>query len=320
MVRRWRFFSTTLILLGLAACGPNHLDLDSVRPAPQLLAGHFATVDGLSLPYWSWKPDGTPRAVIVALHGFNDYSNFFDAPGRFFAANGIASYAYDQRGFGAGPFRGRWFDSDRYIEDAAAFSRAIGRRNPGVPLYVLGASMGGAVAMTLAASPAPTWVSGVILSAPAVWGRQTMPWYQTTLLDATATLWPSLRLTGRGLNITPSDNREMLLALGRDPLVIKGARVGTIHGLVTLMGQAFDNAASIEVPMLLLYGGKDEIIRNDPTQRMMASLPTGAAPDRKVITYPDGYHMLLRDQNGPNVWRDIIAWVDRQKRADAPEG
>lgn len=317
MPRHWRFLVLTIALSALSACGPGHVGLEDVRPTPQLLSGHLSTTDGLTLPFRSWLPDTPPKAIIVALHGFNDYSNFFDAPGRFLAAEGFASYAYDQRGFGAGPFRGQWFDTDRYIDDAAVFSQAIAARYPGTPLYVLGASMGGAVAINLAATRKPDWVDGIILSAPAIWGRQTMPWYQSALLDVTATVWPSLRLTGRGLKITPSDNREMLIALGRDPLIIKGSRVGTLHGLVDLMGRAFENAAKLQTPALFLYGGNDEIIRKEPTQRMLATLPSPAVLRRETIIYPDGYHMLLRDKNGPAVWQDISGWIHRTEKTMA---
>ena len=59
--------------------------------------------DGATLPLKSWLPDGKPKAVILALHGFNDYSNAFKDSGEEWAKHGIATFAYDQRGFGAAP-------------------------------------------------------------------------------------------------------------------------------------------------------------------------------------------------------------------------
>ena len=71
------------------------------------LAALYAA-DGQVLPLRKWLPDGAVKAVILALHGFNDYSNAFEGPGEVWAHRGIATYAYDQRGFGGAPGRGLW--------------------------------------------------------------------------------------------------------------------------------------------------------------------------------------------------------------------
>ncbi len=65
---------------------PQIVDLGPPQRDAQLLRAHLSTADGLALPYRSWMPSESPRAIIIALHGFNDYSNFFDDPAQFFAA------------------------------------------------------------------------------------------------------------------------------------------------------------------------------------------------------------------------------------------
>jgi len=101
----------------------------------------------------------------------------FAGAGAAWTNNGIATYAYDQRGFGAAPGRGRWPGARRLAGDAETAAKLLRQRYPGVPLYLLGESMGGAVAILAASgrsgAPRPD-VDGVILVAPAVWGRQTM--------------------------------------------------------------------------------------------------------------------------------------------------
>src|SRR5216683_1843458 len=87
----------------LAAVGPM-----SSLSSPQLAGDRLVAADGATLPLRRWLPEGRPRAVVLALHGFNDYSNAFAGAGAGWAKNGIATYAYDQRGFGAAPGRGRW--------------------------------------------------------------------------------------------------------------------------------------------------------------------------------------------------------------------
>lgn len=298
-------------LLLLAACAP-HVERPGPAVAdPVLRDCVFHAADGATLPYRVWMPDqDPPRAVVVALHGFNDYGNFFAEPGNYLRERGIASYAYDQRGFGATARAGLWPGSAALADDLRAFVRVARARHPGTPLYLLGESMGGAVILTAFANGPPPAADGVILSAPAVWGRVTMPWYQQAALWLSAHTLPAARVSGRGLDITPSDNIEMLRALGRDPLVIKETRIDAVHGLVDLMDEALDGAPRFETRALILYGRKDEIVPKAPTRMMLERLPEQARARQRVAFYAEGYHMLLRDLQAEVPWRDIAAWIE----------
>jgi acylglycerol lipase len=332
MIRR---LAAALLALLLAACagqGTGHLAApaaigNAVPPggppiAPQLADKFLIAADGARLPLRIWLPEGKPKAVILALHGFNDYSNAFAAPAEEWAKAGIATYAYDQRGFGEAPLRGRWAGSWQLAEDLATASRLLRQRYPGVPLYLLGESMGGAVVITAvsgaAGAPRPE-ADGIILAAPAVWGRETMNVFERAALWAGYRLFPGLTLTGRGLNIMPSDNIEMLRALARDPLVIKETRVDTIKGLVDLMDLALAAAPRVDVPMLLLYGDRDEIVPKEPTRLWIDNLPYRARLTRRIAWYAEGYHMLLRDLEAPIVLKDVASWI-ADHRAPLPSG
>jgi len=298
-------FSLFASLLGCApvikAPGPSDFQ-------PHLADDAILTPDGARLPMRDWLPEGEPTAVVVALHGMNDYSHAFEGPGRFLAARGIAVYAYDQRGFGQAPDVGYWPGVPAMADDLDTAIALVGAKHPGKPLYVLGESMGGAVAMVALSRPGAPKVAGVILSAPAVWGRDVMPLLnRATLWMASYTL-PWLTLTGHGLNIHPSDNVEMLRALSRDPLVIKETRVDTIHGMCDLMDAAEAAAPLLHVPTLILGGEHDEIIPPEASRRVMGRLPNNPVPQVKAI-YPNGWHMLLRDLQAEVVLTDIDAWI-----------
>lgn len=296
-----------LALLGLllAACAPAVHPPGARISTPTFTDTAFIAADGVELPARTWGPDeGVPKAVVLALHGFNDYSLFFDDPGDFLAPYGIRSFAYDQRGFGAAPSPGTWAGVRAYADDARDALKALKARYPTAPIYLLGMSMGGAVAM-VAAEGGLHGISGVILVAPAVWGRATMPWYQRAALWLGAHSMPWLTLTGQGLGILPSDNIEMLRRLGQDPLVIKETRVGTIYGLVNLMDAALAASPKLARPALILYGERDQVIPKRPTRRMLATLPEGV----RVAIYEGGYHMLLRDLPAITVWKDLAAWM-----------
>ena len=295
------------LLLLLGGCIAHRLPAGLPTREPALEEQAIRTADDQSLPLRDWQPAGSAWAVILALHGMNDYANAFDSPGRALATHGIATYAYDQRGFGRGPHPGFWSDQKTLAADARTALRLLAARHPGLPLFLLGESMGGAVAIeALTGEPPPPEVTGAILVAPALWGRDTMGLGQRSLLWLAEALVPGLTLSGRGLEIQPSDNIEMLRALSRDPLVIKETRVDAIHGLVDLMDAAEADIARLPVPCLLLYGAKDQVIPPEPIKRGIAALPR---PDQRAALYPEGWHMLLRDLQAQRVIKDIAAWI-----------
>ena len=127
-------------------------------------------------------------------------------PGEVWAKHGIATYAYDQRGFGAAPDAGGGRDGRRSPPMPRPQPKYCAASIPASPLYLLGESMGGAVAVVAmtgeSGTPVPD-VDGVILMAPAVWGRATMDLLPRVALLAGVRLLPGLTLTGRGLDIMP---------------------------------------------------------------------------------------------------------------------
>ena len=309
-----------LAVIVLTACAPR---LQTFGPdptqsmTPQLTDDSISTRDGVALPLRRWLPDGAPRAVLVALHGFNDYSNAFAEFGAFFADRGVAVLAYDQRGFGAAPEPGIWPGREKLIGDFRDVLTATRAAYPGVPVHALGESMGGGVLMA-AWAEASYPADSIILVAPAVWGRASMPFYQTAALFMSAYTTPWLRVSGSGLKRQPSDNIAMLRALGRDPLVLKETRVDAVWGLTNLMDDALTSAKVFDAPSLILYGVNDDIIPASATLDMLASLPPPHRP-RKVAIYDAGFHMLLRDLKAETSWRDILAWLDN-RGADLPSG
>ena len=279
---------------------------------PRLEGEIFIARDGMKLPLRHWDAKtGTPRAVILALHSMSDYSNAFDTPARQWSEAGITTLAIDQRGFGAGPNPGLWAGGDVMRADLSDLAAAARARHPDVPVFALGESMGGAVLLSALAGTPPL-LDGVILVAPAVWSRGDMPLSYRVALFLAARLVPGLILSNNAarqvVRIVPSDNIEMLRALGRDPLFQKQTRADKLFGLVNLMDEA--RAAPRKLngatpPILLLTGAKDQLIPREATEGAIAELGGRA----EVRRYDQGYHMLLRDLEGAVVNKDVVAWV-----------
>ncbi|CAG0985408.1 partial Monoacylglycerol lipase, partial [Anaerolineae bacterium] len=272
----------------------------------QLTETAFITEDGATLPLRRWLPQSETKAVLIALHGFNDYSHFFTMPAEYLSKTGIACFAYDQRGFGNAPKRGLWAGYPTYTHDLQTLVRLLKQRYKNRPIYLLGESMGGAVVIAAMNKTMPD-IDGVILSSPALWARDTMPWYQTSLLWLLSHTVPDMTFTGESVGVQASDNIKMLRQLGKDPLVIKATRVETIHGLTDLMDEASRHDKDLPKRTLMLYGEKDEVIPKPPTYNFFKQVL--ADQEKTVAIYPKGYHLLLRDLHADNTWQDIVSWV-----------
>ncbi|NIY75177.1 alpha/beta hydrolase [Thalassospira sp. HF15] len=292
----------------ISACAP------TIHPAGPPIAQisledeAYIASDGTKLSLQSWGDLENPSAVILGLHGMGDYANAFMELGEQIGPRGIAIYAYDQRGFGRTPTRPFWAGAASMVNDASDALTLLRARYPDTPIYLLGNSMGGAVAI-IAAATRGHLMDGLVLVAPAVWNRDMMPWYQTAPLSIFSHSLPWLPLTGRGLDIWPSDNIEMLRRLSRDPYMMSSVRVDMIAGVADIMDMARKRASDISVPTLLLSGEQDQVIPPDAVEALDNELSSLGLPAYQRCLYDAGYHMLLRDLNGPVVIEDIRRWV-----------
>ena len=307
-----------LAALAAAACAPRIEPAGPALHPPKDAGDALVIADGARLPLSAWRPKGEPRGVVLALHGFNDYRGAFEIPAPLFTGAGWALYAYDQRGFGGAPGRGIWPGKDTLAADASAAAALIRARHPGLPLIMLGESMGGAVLILAATSDDPPPADGYILSAPAVWGGETMGRTGRWFLELFAHTVPALGIVGGSPAIRASDNEAALIAMGRDPMVLRSTRIDALWGLVGLMDAALEAAARFDAPALILYGDRDDIVPPRAIAALKARLPGLAAGRQSFIGYADGYHLLLRDQGRARVAADILAWAGNGVLAAAP--
>jgi len=298
-----------LALAASAACAPIVTGLGPTRQDPQLLPERLLARDGAILALETWMPDSPPVAAVLALHGFSDYAAGFRMPGAAWAGSGIAVYAYDQRGFGRSPERGRWAGSDAYVADAADAASLLRARHPGIPLFILGESMGGAVAMVAAGRGALPPVDGLILVAPAVRGSAALGPVATTLLKLVAHSLPWLSGPTGAPGLRPTDNHEVLRAWARDRLILHHPRVDMAWGLVGLMDEAVAAAPRLDLPLLLLVGARDIFVPGGAMARLIADLPPADPARRRIAVYETGWHMLLRDLEAARVRGDVAHWI-----------
>jgi alpha-beta hydrolase superfamily lysophospholipase len=332
-----RLLATALATLLLAGCAPQvvsqgraalgyGLDPDAAAAVPQgaaavpaaPLAEPIPAADGAMLPHRVWPAEGgAPRALLLALHGFNEHGGNFllDSVGRL-TAGGIEVHAYDQRGFGQAPARGYWAGTDTMVADAAAAVAYLRARHPGVPLFLLGESMGAAIALLAETSAAPPPVDGLVLLAPAFWSRQAVGPVAAGVFWALAHTVPALGFPAAAGGISASDNLDALRRNGRDPLVIKITRVDAAWGLLDAMDRASHALPRCcAVPTLILQGTRDAVVPPSVTHQALRRMPPGP----RLARYADGFHLLLRDKVRDVVATDLLAWM-ADPRAPLPSG
>lgn len=312
-----------LFVLALAACATPHVQGALTPPAgfagPSLQDNAVVVQDGGRLPMTAWRPDGEPWAVIVALHGMNDSRASYRLAGPWWAEHGIATYAYDQRGFGQAPGRGEWA-GDLMLEDLRTVVALVRARHPNAVIAVAGESMGGAVGVAAFSSDRPPAADRLILLAPAVWG-----WSSQAPLNR-ASLWVAARALGdKSIEapewavraIAASDNWSELIRTGRDPDAIIATRFDTLSGLVDLMETASLNLGNTRAPTLLLYGAHDQIVEA-PAMRL-ALQRAGTPLNLRSGYYAEGWHILNRDLQAETLYRDVESFL-RDPAAPLPSG
>ena len=207
-----------------------------------LRSGCMRASDGANIPYRLW-PANHPRALVICLHGAFDFCGSFDEIGPQFSRQGFTTLAIDQRGFGLTASRGCWSGKSRMTQDvidAATFLRLrCGHR---LPLFIVGESMGAALAVHAAARD-PSF-AGLVLVAP---GAVTGSWQRLIgayLMRVLNKILPNSAIKIERLSAwdyTPG----AALRLMCDPLVLRSIRPSMLLGLFTLALGAVDVAKTV---------------------------------------------------------------------------
>lgn len=276
--------------------------------------------DGARLGLTVWNAEGVsaPAHAIVGVHGMNNYAGEFRLAAPEWAAQGRAVYAYDQRGFGRSVGRGHWADEELMREDLRTAVALVKARHPGAVVSVVGISMGAAVALTAFASDRPPEADRLILSGPGLRGWGALgPAYAGALKLMTA--------LGPGLIVSPpafvkpkmSDNAAFIRLQDADPLHARINRVDQIYGAVTVMEHAHEAASQLPagLPVLAAYGAHDRVVPPAGLRRTLKLFP----PSVRTVYYPDGYHVLLSDNQRDKVIADYAAFMD-DPSAPLPSG
>lgn len=265
----------------------------------------FRAADGVELFRRSWHPTGPARGVLVNLHGLGDHSGLYPALTDHFVPRGWALHALDLRGNGRSPGRRghirRW---SVYRDDLGRFLDQVRSEDPDGPLFLLGHSLGGIVALDFALAH-PEGLRGVVAAAPPLGRVGTSAWL-LALARVLSRLWPAFTLdTGLDLSGLSRDAaaREAVLA---DPLFHRRASARLAAELLVAAAAVRRSAGRFPVPVLLLHGAADRMVLPDGSRAFYAEV---GHPDKRYIEYPAAYHALFADLERAQVLADLEGWM-----------
>ncbi|MFZ0831130.1 MAG: lysophospholipase [Thermoplasmata archaeon] len=269
--------------------------------------GTLPAGDGTRLYWQSWRPDGTPTALLFVIHGLKDHSERYAAMAAELNARGIAVAAFDLRGHGRSEGRRAWVRRfEEYLDDAELVLRTVRHEYPSTPLFLFGHSMGGAIVTRMVIERPPS-VAGFVLSAPALApgaGVSNVAIGFTKFLSAIAPGAAVFRTANSDFSRDPT----VVAAMDQDPLIFqKPAPARTAAELLRAMDRVRAGTPRLTVPFLAMHGTADRLTNPAGTQ----ALRDGAAsPDKTLQLYPGLYHDLVHEPERATVLRDLTGWLE----------
>ena len=268
--------------------------------------GALTTSSNASLFYQSWLPADTPKAVLLVAHGLAEHSSRYEHFAEFFVKHDYAVFGLDHLGHGKS-------DGDRchitkfsdYTDGVALLLDRVHEACPATPVFLIGHSMGGLVAVSILFEHQAEF-AGCVLSGPAVQPAFELPAIQRLIMKLMSRVLPKLRV----LQLESSDVSRDPAVVERyrnDPLVFNGKITARLaEQLFSEMSSLQENLGRIDLPMLVLHGSEDRITSVEGSKMLHENI---SSQDKKLIIYDDLYHEVYNEPEQIEVMTDVLNWL-----------
>ncbi|WP_165072285.1 alpha/beta fold hydrolase [Paludisphaera rhizosphaerae] len=268
----------------------------------------FTTSDGYPFHVARRAAVGTPRGIVVVLHGVQSHSGWYNGLGSRIAEAGYHVSFPNRRGSGPNQRdRGHTPSGHRLVDDIAEWIQQVRKETPNLPVALAGISWGGKIAV-LTAAKRPELVDALALICPGLEPQVGVTFGEK--LRIAHAVFTNRRKTFPIPLADPAlftDDPAGQEFIRNDPLGLRQATAGLLLASFLIDRRIKRSPSKIRQPTLLMLGGRDRIVDNDRTRRYFDRL---AATDREVIEYPDGCHTLEFDPEPGEYARDLIAWLE----------
>ena len=269
--------------------------------------GTFTGADNSEIFFQYWSPEQDARAVLAIVHGAAEHSGRYARFADHFVRKGYACAALDHIGHGrsqGSPGYIRNFAD--YIETLDRFCGQVRTDFPGVPLVLLGHSMGGLISSCYLLQNQRGF-AGCILSGPAIQTDLQPPWWQRMLIRFFSVVAPKLgvlQLDASGVSRDPLEVQQYI----DDPLVYGGKlSARKVAQLFAAMERIQEQASEISLPLLLLHGSADTLTSPSGSRFLYEK---ASSSDKTLKIYPGLYHEIFNEPERGDVFADIESWLD----------
>lgn len=270
------------------------------------------TPDGLDLHCRWWTPAG-PSGVIVIVHGLAEHGGRYRETAEFFAQQGWAVFAGDLRGHGLSPdspgggrVHIRRFSD--YFMDVEAFADVARQNHEGLPLFLLGHSMGGLITISYLLQH-PADMAGAVISSPAL---GTHPEFRPSLVlrllvGLLSRLAPGARFSSKLDSSAISRDPAVVRAYAEDPLVSHKVSARWYAEMLQAMKHAQRQAGALRTPMLLMQSGADRLVDPAAPARWAAAAPAGLV---EYVSWEKFYHEMFNEPDKDQVRARTLDWLN----------
>ncbi|GAB2932772.1 alpha/beta hydrolase [Rhodococcus aerolatus] len=262
--------------------------------------GQDGTLDGTTgtLRTRTWRGP-SPRWVAVLVHGYGEHVGRYEHVADVLVRAGAVVHGLDHVGHGrSSGERVVVADYEDVVTDVHALVARAREEDPGLPVVLLGHSMGGMIGARYAQRHGED-LAALVLSGP-VLGR----WAVVDELVDAETI-PDEPLDPSTLSRDPAVGR----AYEADDLVWHGPfRRTTLRALQAALATIADGPGLGELPTLWVHGEDDQLV---PIEDTRAGLDRLRGPATEQVLYPGARHEVLNETNRDEVLGDVLAFVDR---------
>jgi alpha-beta hydrolase superfamily lysophospholipase len=273
--------------------------------------GQLEGVGGLRIFTQAWLPDGDPSVLVVLAHGGGEHSGRYEHVAKRFTDEGIAIYTLDHRGHGRSEGKRGLIDRiEHAVTDIDQVVSSAHDRHPGTPLFFLGHSVGGCLALAYTLRHQEK-LDGLVLSAP-VAALETASAATRAIGKVLSVIAPSLGVFAVDASKVSRDPEEVR-KYETDPLVLHGKLPArTVAELASAVERFPEQVPAITLPLLVMHGTADVIV--PPFASHMVH-DRASSEDKHLELYEGLFHEILNEPERERVMDDITAWIHARSGA-----
>lgn len=265
----------------------------------------ISTHDGVKLYLTRDCASEKPKAVLIILHGLANHGRLYDRFVPPFVEHAISVYRYDARGHGKSEGKRGFVNSYwEMAEDLHVIVNLVKQENPGVPVFVLGHSMGGHVS-ALFGTKYPNEVRGIILAAGVLryhfmnFGWLPRPEAEDDYINTIDAAYGTLHL--------PEWKTMQMFSADGDTDSLTEVSAAILNAFKPTIQYLKDNCRTFTNSVLILTGNNDTSV--SPQDAIDFYQQTGAK-DKSLRIYAGVNHFLMNDPKGHQIAPDVIAWIE----------